>query len=527
MTITSINNTTQISSPTISNNAQNAFPWVKSVLFVQNYQGTGGTENISKMLLERSKSHHSENIKYSNLTLLDITIKGNEKQFPIVNHITQLNSAGKQETTTEVINWSKNSNLKDIQLEPGIHIGKGKFGLDIENICLKSYFLNLGHKTIKTETDTNKQPNTNRLNGVLIKSEQGFEINPFALASMKSAIEDASPQVVYVAQDHAVTLVSEAVKELNSTRPPGEKIGIAYGIHREDLAIDGSNTNEKSDCVVRNMASSHDTIQVAIVCSRSAGQNYLDVGGNPKIMTEVENGTDCEKFAHSASARQQFREKNNIPHDAKIVTLAGRYSPEKDFATYIKIINETLKQPGSHNIHFVGCGAMVSKDNIRLQALIKNELDNQYDNIKNRIHLLGFQDMPTVMSATDVILSTSRTESWGLTLLEASAAGCIAVYPDLPGTRNAMGSLAETYDLSVKRHDSEKNDPLFPHTKSLSDESISMFVSKLSKALTLSEIPEAKEQHVKRARETDVSKMYNGYVAAFELAHQRANSNAE
>jgi glycosyltransferase involved in cell wall biosynthesis len=319
--------------------------------------------------------------------------------------------------------------------------------------------------------------------------------------------------------------VSEAVKELNITRPAGEKIGVAYGIHREDLAVNDSDTNEKSYCVAHNMSASYDAIQVAVVCSRSAGQNYLDVGGNSKVMMEVENGTDCEKFSFNPAARQQFREENNIPQNASVVTLAGRYSPEKDVTAYIKIIGEMLKQSENENLHFIGCGSMISNDNIRLQALIKNSFGNEYDTLKNRIHFLGFQDMPTVMSATDVILSTSRTESWGLTLLEAAAAGCIAVYPELPGTCNAMGNLANTYNLSVKREETEEIDPLFPQTKSLSNESIAVFVSKLQKALILSENQEAKERHVERARETDVSKMYNGYLTAFELAHQRANSN--
>ena len=517
--------TTQPSTTSISNNAQKT-TLAKSVLFVQSFQGTGGTESISKMLLDKNQSLETPRFIPSNLTFLDATIKGSGSNFPIANHITTTCNNGERRTTTESIDWNKNSNFSDIQKEPGIHPGRDKFGLAIEKICLKNYFLNLGHKTIKTETQTNNQPNKNKLDGILIKTNHGFEMNSAAVSSMKTAIKEASPHVVYVAGDHAVTLVSEAVKELNGTRPDGERIGIAYGIHREDLAIDNSNTNEKAHCVKNNVSSSYDTIQVVIVCSSSAGQNYLSVGGNPKILTEVENGTDCDRFTFSPASRQQFRNEHNIPQDASIITLAGRYSPEKDFTAYVKIIGQMLKQPENHNIYFIGCGSMVSNDNIRLQALIKNVLGSDYEKVKSRINLLGFQDMPTVMSATDVILSTSRTESWGLTLLEASAAGCIAVYSDLPGTRNAMANLAETFDLTVKRHETEEIDPLFPQAKSLSDDTIDAFVSKLQQALVFSKDPDAKERHVQRARETDVSKMYNGYVAAFELAHQRANSNA-
>ena len=500
---------------------------LKSVLFVQNYQGTGGTENISKMLLNQNMKANSANLTCSNATLMDVATKGSGNKFTIVNQVTEVSNGGERRTTTEAINWDENTNFRKIQSEPGNHIGRGQFGIAIEKICLKNYFLNLGHKTIETGTKTNNQANDNKLNGILIKTQNGFELNPIALENIKAAIENAAPQVVYVAQDHAVALVSEAVKELNSNRPPGQKIGIAYGIHREDLTIMDSNINEKSYCVTRNMAASHDAIHVAVVCSRSAGQNFLDVGGNSNVIMEVENGTDCEKFSYSSSARHQFREANDIPQNAKVVTLAGRYSPEKDVTAYIHIIGKMLKQPENGNLHFVGCGSMMSTDNIRLQALIKSSLGNEYDTLKHRIHFLGFQDMPTVMSASDVILSTSRTESWGLTLLEAAAAGCIAVYPQLPGTCNAMGNLANRYDLSVKCKETEEIDPLFPQTKSLSRESIAEFVGKLQIALTLSQNQEAKKYHVERARETDVSKMYSGYLAAFELALQRANSTEE
>ncbi|MGF0241885.1 glycosyltransferase [Rhodococcus sp. IEGM1300] len=497
---------------------------LSSVLFIQNYQGTGGTENISKMLFEQNTSLNGAHLACSNATLMDCSIKGTCHKFQIINHVTEISNSGQRRTTTEAINWDRNTNFSDILNNTTTHIGRGPFGLAIEKLCLKNYFLNLGHKTIATDTKTNDQGNTNRLDGILIKTTHGFELNPAALANMKTAIEDADPQVVYVAQDHAVTLVSEAVKQVNATRPAGEKIGVAYGIHREDLAVNGSDINEKAYCVTQNMLATHDAIQVAVVCSQSAGQNYLDVGGNANVMMEVENGTDCVKFSHNAADRQRFREENNIPQTASVVTLAGRYSPEKDVTAFIKIMGEMLKQPTHEHLHFIGCGSMMSNDNVRLQALIKTSLGNEYETLKSRIHFLGFQDMPSVMSATDVILSTSRTESWGLTLLEAAAAGCIAVYTELPGTCNAMGELTDIYNLSVKRKETEVIDPLFPHTQSLSDESIGVFVRKLNIALTLSKHQEARERHVERAKETDVSKMYNGYVAAFELAHQRANS---
>lgn len=478
------------------------------------------------MLLEQNRSQKGANLQCSNATLLDFRTKGSGEKSPIINHITETVNTGEIRTTIETIEWNQHSNFSDIQSEQGIHIGRGKFGLDIEKICLKNYFLNLGQKTIHFETKTNNQTNGNKLDGVLIKTHDGFELNSSAVARMKAVIEKTSPQVIYVAQDHAVSLVSEAVRELNSTRLTGEKIGIVYGIHREDLTIENSNTNEKSHCVSLNMSSTYNAIHVAIVCSHSAGKNYVNVGGNPEIMKEIENGTDCEKFAYSASARQLFRERHNIPQDARIVTLAGRYSVEKDFTAFIKTTGHILKQPENNNVHFIGCGSMVSNDNVRLHALLKSELGNDYANLKDRVHLLGFQDMPTVMSATDVILSTSRTESWGLTLLEASAAGCIAVYSDLPGTRNAMGEIANLYDLSVKRNETNEIDPLFPQARVISKETILAFSSKLQKALSLSKKPEAREHHVERAKETDAAKMYSGYVAAFELAHQRANSDA-
>ncbi|WP_434655475.1 glycosyltransferase family 4 protein [Pseudomonas sp. R3-56] len=499
------------------------YAWAKSILFVQNYQGTGGTENIGNMLAQHNSGAKGAQLKLSNATLIDVTLKGDGSKFPLHNHITQTDQNGITRTTLEVIAWDSNSNFSDIQSQAGRHIGRGPFGLAIEKICLKNYFLNLGHKTTKSETTTNAQSNANRLDGVLIKSPDGFELNPSAIATMKEAIEDAAPHVVYVAQDHATTLVTEAIKQLNDVRPIGERIGIVYGIHREDLSVEDTLNNEKDFCVATNMRASYGAIQVAVVCSRSAGQNYASVGGNPYALKEVENGTDCEKFARNDKARHQFREQHDIPQGAKVITLAGRYSPEKDMTACIRIISEVLQRPGNEAVHFVGCGAMLSSDNRDLQNLLKNTLGD-LQSLKERIHFLGFQDMPAVMSATDIVLSTSRTESWGLTLLEAAAAGCIAVYSDLHGTRNAMGRLAEDYSLCVKRQQAEKPDPLFPNYRMLSDESIGEFVDKLQEALALSEDPEARQAHLDRARETDISKMYDGYLEAFQQAYQKANS---
>lgn len=167
----------------------------------------------------------------------------------------------------------------------------------------------------------------------------------------------------------------------------------------------------------------------------------------------VPNGIDVPRFAYDETARQKARAELGLHADAFVVGGVGRLSPGKRFDT---LVRATAALPGARLL-LVGEGP----ERERLHALAR-ELG-----AGDRVLLPGAcedppptplagngPDLPSLLAAMDLFVSTSEDEAFGLAVVEALAAGLPVLHvtcpaltdlaPDAaPGARQISGTVTD------------------------------------------------------------------------------------
>jgi len=143
----------------------------------------------------------------------------------------------------------------------------------------------------------------------------------------------------------------------------------------------------------------------------------------------VPTGVDAQRF--SKGDRNAFRQQNQIPLDALVVGHAGRLSPEKNLEFLTNCMIELLKkEPRAHAL-IVGLGPS--------EKMIKHAFEQA--GFEKRLHLTGvlhYQHLVDAYFAMDVFAFASLSETQGIVLIEAMAAGVPVVALDAPGAREVV-----------------------------------------------------------------------------------------
>lgn len=132
-------------------------------------------------------------------------------------------------------------------------------------------------------------------------------------------------------------------------------------------------------------------------------------------------GIDTEKF--KPDNKNFSRKKLRIPKNSKVVTIVGRLDPIKDHLTFLKSANIILES--YPNIYFLIAGSKLGDFSASDKSSYINNLNQyltSYPVLKKRVKFLGFvNNIVNVYSASDVLVSSSLSESFGLNLAEGLA----------------------------------------------------------------------------------------------------------
>jgi len=143
----------------------------------------------------------------------------------------------------------------------------------------------------------------------------------------------------------------------------------------------------------------------------------------------VPTGIYVEKFSRGAG--KSFRKKQKIPADAFVVGHLGRLAPEKNLEFVAQAVAEFMKKEPA--AHFMVCGKGPSEE-----ALQKIMIEA---GVADRYHFAGVvkgKDLIDAYHAMDVFAFASQSETQGLVLTEAMAAGVPVVAVDAPGAREVV-----------------------------------------------------------------------------------------
>jgi glycosyltransferase involved in cell wall biosynthesis len=135
----------------------------------------------------------------------------------------------------------------------------------------------------------------------------------------------------------------------------------------------------------------------------------------------IPNGINFRRFDASLEGfdREAFRRRMNIPQGSFLIGTVGEIKRQKGHEEFLRAA--AIITRGKTSAHFIIAGADSTRTGEHRAALerIISELG-----LTNRVHFTGWLDeVAPLMGALDVYVSASRTESFGLAIVEAMAAG--------------------------------------------------------------------------------------------------------
>ncbi|MEX2156228.1 MAG: glycosyltransferase [Gemmatimonadales bacterium] len=136
----------------------------------------------------------------------------------------------------------------------------------------------------------------------------------------------------------------------------------------------------------------------------------------------IPNGIDTDIYKPSTEGVAQKRQRWGVPPDAYLVGTAGRFFPEKDYATLIRGFRTFAASHPKAHLAMIGDGP----ERPSLEALAGE-----------RVHFLGWRtDLKEILPALDVFALSSKSEGLPLVALEALACG-------IPVVATPVGDLPE------------------------------------------------------------------------------------
>ncbi|MDQ5921341.1 MAG: hypothetical protein QG673_1399 [Pseudomonadota bacterium] len=159
-----------------------------------------------------------------------------------------------------------------------------------------------------------------------------------------------------------------------------------------------------------------------------------------KRIIKINNGVDICRY-QIEKVKKQFI---GIDENMFIVTMTARFEAQKDQETLIRAI---YNLPANIMLILVGDGSKIGEARDLVSSLC----------IENRVLFLGFrQDIPQILSLSDVVVLSSHWEGFGLSVVEGMAAGKPVIASNVEGLREVVDDYGLLFnvgdDLTLSKH---------------------------------------------------------------------------
>ncbi len=214
--------------------------------------------------------------------------------------------------------------------------------------------------------------------------------------------------------------------------PASRLAGVPVVLSTEHSLMDDSIENRPLSPALRRLYLSLNRLATRTVAVSTLTAARLIRWGVPADrITVVDNGIDFDALAFDDVERARVRAELGIADGTEIVGAVGRLEPVKRFPQLLDAVAPTLER-GRRELVLVGAGPLVKS--LRAHAV---ELG-----VADCVHLTGPRsDVPSVLSAFDVLVSPSRDETFGMAVVEAIGAGLPVVYAQCPAIDELPGAV--------------------------------------------------------------------------------------
>ena len=187
--------------------------------------------------------------------------------------------------------------------------------------------------------------------------------------------------------------------------------------------------NEGAKRFVIEIAAGYANLADQVIVPSQSVRDIL-IGRGVVSPTEViPTGVDLKLFSNGHGA--DFRKRNGIPPRAFVIGYVGRLAPEKNLDFLVNCLVKFLKKEPRAHVLMVGEG--------QSQSMIEAAFVRS--GLRERLYLTGFlykADLADAYCAMNIFAFTSFSETQGVVLLEAMAAGVPVVTVDAPGAREVV-----------------------------------------------------------------------------------------
>lgn len=155
-----------------------------------------------------------------------------------------------------------------------------------------------------------------------------------------------------------------------------------------------------------------------------------------KKIAVVHNGIDIDKFrdARNRFDRARFLESWSLPVNAQLVATVGELSPLKGQVEFLHALAQLAR--ALPDLYFIVAGVDHSPAQENLKRIQQTVAEL---NLESRVRLKDWIDeLAELYCALDVFVSASHTESFGLAMAEAMAAGCAVVATRTAGAQELI-----------------------------------------------------------------------------------------
>ncbi len=168
---------------------------------------------------------------------------------------------------------------------------------------------------------------------------------------------------------------------------------------------------------------------------------------NPELKVDViYNGLDMDRLTYHHK-NQNFREILNIPLNHIVFCGIGRLNNEKGYDIFLEAAKEISKKYKQISFILAGTGPLQTK----FSSYIATNFPQA------NFHFIGYQnDVISLLHSSDVFVAPSRQEAFGLSLIEAMAAGKLCIASNVGGMPEVLGesglyfekeNISELYNL--------------------------------------------------------------------------------
>jgi glycosyltransferase involved in cell wall biosynthesis len=190
-----------------------------------------------------------------------------------------------------------------------------------------------------------------------------------------------------------------------------------------------------SDSKVMKLLAVHLSTEYANLCTRvvAPSESISDLitnrGVNPPI-TVIPTGVDIDYFRSGNGG--DFRRLHDIPMDVPVIGHLGRLAAEKNLEYLCEAVLKALKKiPAEARFLVVGAGPS--------ESLIREMFNKKA--LEDRLIMAGKlsgPDLADAYKAMDLFVFSSKSETQGMVLVEAMAAGIPVIALDASGTREVV-----------------------------------------------------------------------------------------